>query len=158
MPERSERFAELDREIAQGRGDATPVKPQLFSLPPNTKARQRFAAQPRYRTREERGFFTPSMRKTMNRILDFVAGAYQLDPVLLRASASHARKWSHPRALVCYLARQTTDFSYPEIARFFSMDHSSVMYSVKMVRQKVEESGELRALVQTLLKKLEKSL
>ena len=59
-----------------------------------------------------------------------------------------SRKQHHVEAryLAMFVARTTTDLSYPEIARAFSgRDHTSVMHGVRRIEQLVTESEDVRA-------------
>jgi len=50
-----------------------------------------------------------------------------------------------PRQLAMYLIREHTQHSFPEIGQFFSgRDHSTVMYSISKVTQKMTEDGDLQ--------------
>ncbi len=60
-----------------------------------------------------------------------------------RALFSHRRYWQHVRArfIFYYAARELTDRSYPEIARYIGRDHSTLVHGVQRVvanREKYE--------------------
>lgn len=47
-----------------------------------------------------------------------------------------SRKFSYPRQIACYLAREMTDFSYPEIARKFGgRDHTSILHAHRKIQR-----------------------
>ncbi|MEG0461559.1 helix-turn-helix domain-containing protein, partial [Gordonibacter sp.] len=54
------------------------------------------------------------------------------------------------RQIAIYLSRQLLDLPFNDIGKKFNRDHSTVMYSVTNVEEKMKESRELREELETL--------
>ena len=66
---------------------------------------------------------------------------------------SRARKFSMPRQIASYLARELTDASFPELARQFGgRDHSSIIHSHKKVQKDMATDLSLQNLIKYLIK------
>ena len=67
---------------------------------------------------------------TMRRIVQQVAERHRVS-VQHVLGQSRERRHSRARAEAMFLIRQTGRFSYPQIGRFFSRDHTSVIHAVR---------------------------
>jgi chromosomal replication initiator protein len=77
---------------------------------------------------------------TLDRILEAVAGHFQVKPSDLR-SKKRSRSVSSPRQVVMYLARRHTALSLEEIGDHFGgRDHSTVLYAVNKVQEQIDAS------------------
>ena len=100
--------------------------------------------------------FTPSdANLSMDDILRTTAKHYKLEPDELK-SKGRRQELVVPRQVAMYLTRELTPHSYPEIGSFFSgRDHSTVMYAVQKVAERLENdedlSGKLRNIKAELL-------
>ena len=56
----------------------------------------------------------------------------------------------YARQIAIYLSRQMLDLPFNDIGKKFNRDHSTVMYSVTNVEEKMKESRELREELETL--------
>ncbi|MCK5243134.1 chromosomal replication initiator protein DnaA [bacterium] len=63
-----------------------------------------------------------------------------------------------PRQIAMYLARELTDFSLPEIGRFFGgKDHSTVIYALDKIKEKLTSDEKLRNLINRLMVQLKEN-
>ncbi len=91
---------------------------------------------------------------TMERILDTVCGHYQVKVSDLR-SKRRGRSVSEPRQVVMYVARTLTNLSLDEIgAHFGGRDHTTVLYAVRRVADRVREDPAFAAIVNRLVDRL----
>lgn len=56
----------------------------------------------------------------------------------------------YARQIAIYLSRQMLDLPFNDIGKKFNRDHSTVMYSVTNVEEKMKESRELREELETI--------
>ena len=82
-----------------------------------------------------------------------VARAYGLEPDELR-SRSRRRRVVRPRQLAMYICRTSTDASLKDIGRAFNRDHTSVMYAIGIVEQRVAERPQLRYELEALARRI----
>ena len=92
---------------------------------------------------------------TVDRIQRAVASFYNVKVKDLTGPRRH-RAIAHPRHVAMYLSRQHTNFSFPDIGRFFGdRDHSTVMNAVSKIESLIETSDsfktELRSLEKTVV-------
>lgn len=78
--------------------------------------------------------------------LDVAAEAARAEGVLLREVVDHAR---HPRVVAArhrtwHRLRELAGASFPQLARAFRFDHSTVMHGVRMHEQRVARALERR--------------
>ena len=63
-----------------------------------------------------------------------------------------------PRQIAMYLAREMTDFSLPEIGRFFGgKDHTTVIYGFDKIKEKISQDKKMKDLVNYLTNKLKEN-
>jgi len=92
----------------------------------------------------------PSLRDgrppmTLDRITEVVAAHYQVKISDLRSKRRN-RSVSHPRQVVMFLARATTDLSLDEIGDHFGgRDHSTVLYAVRRMQELAEQDPNFAA-------------
>ncbi len=84
-------------------------------------------------------------------IIQRVAEHYHIRPNDIRSSRRPANI-SHPRQLAMYLCRTVARLSFPEIARAFERDNSTVQYACKKVATEMSTDPNLRAEVDMLEK------
>ncbi|MBE0529503.1 MAG: hypothetical protein IH626_01665 [Rhodospirillales bacterium] len=63
---------------------------------------------------------------------------------------THSHAVTRPRHVAMALARELTERSFPEIGRAFRRDHTSVMYAVRVVPERIRRDPALRAKVERL--------
>ena len=88
---------------------------------------------------------------TIESIQQRVAEFYGLRPSELN-SRSNARRITRPRQVAMYLCKELTHHSLPEIGRAFGgKHHSTVIHSVRKVRQEIDNDNDLHRGVTSLL-------
>ena len=88
-------------------------------------------------------------------IIKTVADHYKLKISELR-SDRRFKLVAVPRQIAMYLIRKITNCSFPEIGHLFGgRDHTTVMYAVKRIEQKLTDDVSLRNTVESLRKKIE---
>ncbi len=86
----------------------------------------------------------PDDRKvTMRDILRAVESVYDLTRDRLLNSRRRYASISRPRQVAMYLMRELTGNSYPQIGRFWCMDHTTVLHAHRIVSERIA-AGEQR--------------
>lgn len=96
--------------------------------------------------------FAPSNTSlTLEDILNVTANHFGVKPALIQGRGRQGALVL-PRQVAMYLSRELTPHSYPEIASFYSgRDHSTVIYAVRKVNERISDDSEIRGTI-TLLK------
>jgi chromosomal replication initiator protein len=105
-----------------------------------------------------RDMFTDDYRPiTIDLITDMVAKEFNLKVSDLKAKKRTA-SIVYPRQIAMYLARELTDFSLPEIGRFFGgKDHTTVIYGYDKIKDRLVTDEKLRNLVNRLNRQLKEN-
>ncbi len=94
---------------------------------------------------------------TIERITDLVAKEFNLKTSDLKAKRRTA-SIVYPRQIAMYLARELTDFSLPEIGRFFGgKDHTTVIYGYDKIKDKVAADEKFRNLINRFIRLLKEN-
>lgn len=93
-------------------------------------------------------------RPAMKRIVEAVAAEFALQPAILYVR-SRARAISRPRQIVCWLARELTDLSFPQIGAHFGLDHTSVLYAQDRIKNLLTKDARLAGRVRRIRRVLE---
>lgn len=120
--------------------------------------------QPAPRSRDPQALFdgsmpmpaAPAKRTTVDFVKRHVAESYGVTLSDLE-SKSRKREVVRPRQIAMYIARQLTDQSYPQIARRFSRDHSTILHGDKLIEKMVAENPVFAAEVDALLRSIRDS-
>jgi chromosomal replication initiator protein len=89
---------------------------------------------------------------TIEDIISRVAKAFNVKPVDIKSKKKH-KLYALPRQVGMHIARELTEFSYPEIgAAFGGKDHSTVIYATRKIEKKLEEDHSLKNLIEGLKK------
>ena len=91
----------------------------------------------------------PSKRLTIADIQKEVETFYKVSHADL-VGKKRTRNIIYARQIAIYLCRQMLDLPFNDIGKKFNRDHSTVMYSVTNVEEKMKESRELREELETL--------
>lgn len=93
-----------------------------------------------------KGEITPDAgdKRTMREIAADVAQAHRLTLDDLR-QPTHARRIAWPRQEAMAAIRATGRYSYPQIGRFFGMDHTSVIHGVRAHKARTAQAETLSA-------------
>jgi chromosomal replication initiator protein len=93
------------------------------------------------------------LRVAPEEVISTVARHFNLRQRDLRSS-TRSRRVAGPRQIAMYLLRQHCGLSYPEIGRRFERHHTTALHSVRLTRQRLNESAALRSAVALLEKEL----
>jgi chromosomal replication initiation ATPase DnaA len=74
----------------------------------------------------------------MQRIIHEVAAFAKVSPAEITGK-SRQRKYARARQLAMLICRDYVGASYPEIARAFNRDHSTVMYGIEVASQRAQD-------------------
>ena len=88
---------------------------------------------------------------TVEKILSEVARTYNTTPELLRGP-SRSQSVSTARQVSMYVMREITGMSMEDIGTEFKRDHSTVVYSVKILRKQMEKDARMRETVEDIIK------
>jgi chromosomal replication initiator protein len=84
-----------------------------------------------------------------------VVAAYYGQTVTNLKSKSNQQTVAFPRQVAMYLCKHLTELSYPEIGRQFNnKHHSTVMYSVEKIDEKIQNDTQFARVVDSLIKQL----
>ena len=89
----------------------------------------------------------------IGRIKREVAGNFGIEAADL-SRRSNARRIARPRQIAMYLCREIAKASLKEIARAFDKDHSTVLYSVRIIANKIQKDEELNSTLEALKARL----
>jgi len=81
-------------------------------------------------------------------IIAVVQRAYGIKDLTVR---SRTKRVSEARRVAMYLAREITEFSYPELGDAFRRDHTTVLSAYKNLRDRIERDERLAAVVGRLV-------
>ncbi len=94
---------------------------------------------------------------TIEVITEMVANEFSLKISDLKAK-KRTSSIVYPRQIAMYLARELTDFSLPEIGKFFGgKDHTTVIYGFDKIKEKLNHDDKLRQLVNRLINQLKEN-
>lgn len=85
----------------------------------------------------------PGLNPTPDLIISAVSKYYQVESAMLTGK-SRSRDFVIPRQVAMYLIREILNFSFPEIARFFGKDHTTVIYSINRITSQLSNNDEIK--------------
>lgn len=98
----------------------------------------------------------PDLKPTLEEVCRVVADYYGRTPKGLR-SKSRGRDVLLPRQLAMYLSRELMRRSYAEIGRYFQRNHSTVIHSIRKIRQALPGDSMLESHIEALCSRLQAS-
>lgn len=98
----------------------------------------------------------PAKRTTVDFVKRHVTEQYGVTLSDLE-SKSRKREVVRPRQIAMHIARKLTDQSYPQIARRFSRDHSTILHGDKLIEKMIAENPVFAAEVDTLMRSIRDS-
>jgi chromosomal replication initiation ATPase DnaA len=98
----------------------------------------------------------PVKRTTVDTVKRYVADKYGLSQADIE-SKSRKRELVRPRQVAMYIARQLTDQSYPQIARRFGRDHSTILHGDRLIAKLIAENPAFAAEVDALMRSIRDS-
>ncbi|MDY3618436.1 chromosomal replication initiator protein DnaA [Agathobaculum sp.] len=91
----------------------------------------------------------PGLSPTPERIMEAVANYFYV-PVEQLISANRSKDVAYPRQMAMYLIRQELEYSYPDIAKIFKRDHTTVMHACNKIEEERKSSGETEEVIKKL--------
>lgn len=99
----------------------------------------------------QESFDANQQQMTSDQVIDAVASFYQITPGEIR-SKNRARRFSHPRQVAAFVAKQLTSDSLQDIGyRLGGKDHATVIYSVKKLEEKQQKDDVFAKEVQKVM-------
>ncbi|MBS4059675.1 MAG: hypothetical protein KG029_04695 [Bacteroidetes bacterium] len=98
-------------------------------------------------------YIKPGMELSEEDIIQVVASFYKLPASSLR-KANRRRNIVEPRQIILFLLVTLCDSSYERSASFFDKNHSTAVYSIKMVKALYQTDKEFRSNFQEILEQL----
>lgn len=93
---------------------------------------------------------------TIEEIISLVSKSFNVKPSDIKSKKKH-KLYALPRQVGMYLARELTEFSYPEIGvAFGGKDHSTVIYGARKIEQRLEQDNSLRTIIDGLKEEIRK--
>ncbi len=88
---------------------------------------------------------------TVEKIIDYVAKSYSCtkEDIL---SPNQSAKISKCRQICCYIIREVTQITVKEIGEILGRDHSTVVYAIHKIEQKIKKDPSLKASVSDIIK------
>ncbi len=95
----------------------------------------------------------PYMNPTPQSIMEAVANYFYI-PVEQMLSATRSKDVAYPRQLSMYMIRQELSYSFPDIAKIFKRNHTTVMHACNKIDEERKKSKE----TDNLIKKLQNNI
>lgn len=85
----------------------------------------------------------PGLNPTPDLIISAVSKYFQTDTATL-VGKNRSRVYVVPRQIAMYLIREILNMSFPEIAKIFNKDHTTVLYSINRITDQLAEKEDLK--------------
>ena len=95
----------------------------------------------------------PGLNPTPERIMEAVANYFYI-PVDQMISQNRSKDVAYPRQMAMYMIRQELEYSFPDIAKIFKRDHTTVMHACN----KIEEERKSALETEEVIKKLHNNI
>lgn len=95
----------------------------------------------------------PTRRSSLNEIVRLVCQEYNISEIELMAFRRHKLPCA-ARQVAMYLAKRATHQSFPQIARFFNRDHTTVLHAVNITEIRMHRDHEFQRRVNALRSRL----
>ena len=95
----------------------------------------------------------PGLNPTPERIMEAVANYFYI-PVEQMISQNRSKDVAYPRQMAMYMIRQELEYSFPDIAKIFKRDHTTVMHACNKIEEERKNSRE----TEDVIKKLHKNI
>lgn len=88
-----------------------------------------------------------------NSILNIVSEHFSISNAEILGK-KRSKEIVEPRQIVMYLCRTLTDYSYPELGKFFNRDHSTIISGYEKIREEVKNNKNMQKNIDILMKKI----
>jgi chromosomal replication initiator protein len=82
-------------------------------------------------------------KPTIDRVESVVCKYFDVEPQLLHVKC-RKRVIVQAKQYICYFMYDTYSVTYPAIAAYFKMDHTSIMHNAQVIRNEAEHSDTVR--------------
>ena len=65
-------------------------------------------------------------------------------------SQNRSKDVAYPRQMAMYMIRQELEYSFPDIAKIFKRDHTTVMHSIERVEKLMKQSPEVAEVIKDI--------
>ena len=91
----------------------------------------------------------PGLNPTPERIMEAVANYFYI-PVEPMISQNRSKDVAYPRQMAMYMIRQELEYSFPDIAKIFKRDHTTVMHACNKIEEERKNSRETEDVIKKL--------
>ena len=91
----------------------------------------------------------PGLNPTPERIMEAVANYFHI-PVQHTVSHNRSKHVADPRQMAMYMIRQELEYSFPDIAKIFKRDHTTVMHACNKIEEERKNSRETEDVIKKL--------
>lgn len=91
----------------------------------------------------------PGLNPTPERIMEAVANYFYI-PVEQMISQNRSKDVAYPRQMAMYMIRQELEYSFPDIAKIFKRDHTTVMHACNKIEEERKGSRETEEVIKKL--------
>ena len=91
----------------------------------------------------------PGLNPTPERIMEAVANYFYI-PVEQMISQNRSKDVAYPRQMAMYMIRQELEYSFPDIAKIFKRDHTTVMHACNKIEEERRHSREAEEVIKKL--------
>ncbi len=91
----------------------------------------------------------PNLNPTPERIMEAVANYFYI-PVEQMISQNRSKDVAYPRQMAMYMIRQELEYSFPDIAKIFKRDHTTVMHACNKIEEERKGSRETEDVIKKL--------
>ena len=91
----------------------------------------------------------PGLNPTPERIMEAVANYFYI-PVEQMISQNRSQDVAYPRQMAMYMIRQELEYSFPDIAKIFKRDHTTVMHACNKIEEERKNSRETEDVIKKL--------
>ena len=91
----------------------------------------------------------PGLNPTPERIMEAVANYFYI-PIEQMISQNRSKDVAYPRQMAMYMIRQELEYSFPDIAKIFKRDHTTVMHACNKIEEERRSSRETEDVIKKL--------
>ena len=91
----------------------------------------------------------PGLNPTPERIMEAVSNYFYI-PVEQMISQNRSKDVAYPRQMAMYMIRQELEYSFPDIAKIFKRDHTTVMHACNKIEEERKNSRETEDVIKKL--------
>ena len=91
----------------------------------------------------------PGLNPTPERIMEAVANYFYI-PVEQMISQNRSKDVAYPRQMAMYMIRQELEYSFPDIAKIFKRDHTTVMHACNKIEEERKNTRETKEVIKKL--------